>query len=255
LSAPDSVFDAMAEQYDGHFTHTAIGALMRQAVWARLAARFTSGARVLEMNCGTGEDALWLSKRGVSVLATDVSGRMLEVAAKKLAAAPTSVRLERLAWEQLAGLEEGNFDGVLSNFGGLNCVADLDAAAASLAGKIKPKGYAVLCIMGPWVPWEWAWFLLQGQPGKALRRLRPKPWRGVMIRYPTIGELRRAFGPYFRLRRIAAIGALLPPPYAEVRLARSPRLLAALSSLERRLETLWPLTRLADHYLAEFERR
>ena len=59
---------------------------MRRAVWARCAARFAPGSRVLEMNCGTGEDALWLVHRGVQVFATDVSPAMLQVAQSKLAA-------------------------------------------------------------------------------------------------------------------------------------------------------------------------
>ena len=51
----------MAGDYDSLFTATIIGALMRKAVWARCAARFQPGQKVLEMNCGTGEDALWLA--------------------------------------------------------------------------------------------------------------------------------------------------------------------------------------------------
>src|SRR3954447_11979042 len=70
LQTPSSVFDAVADSYDAQFTHTTIGALMREVVWRRLGARFAAGSRVLEMNCGTGEDALWMARRGVNVLAT-----------------------------------------------------------------------------------------------------------------------------------------------------------------------------------------
>ena len=115
--------------------------MMRRAVWARCAARFASGARVLEMNCGTGEDALWLAHRGVQVLATDASPAMLRVAESKLAASPGSApaQLARLAWEELGTFEAGPFDGVLSNFGGLNCVGDLRAAACALAAKTSAR--------------------------------------------------------------------------------------------------------------------
>jgi SAM-dependent methyltransferase len=248
----------MADGYDSEFTRTAIGTLMRKAVWARCARRFAPGSRVLEMNCGTGEDALWLAQRGVEVLATDASPAMLQVARNKLAgsSAGSSVGFRRLAWEELDSLEEGPFDGMLSNFGGLNCVADLRAAALASAKKLKMGGTAILCIMGPLVPWEWIWFLAQGDPRRAFRRLRRggASWSGIAIRYPSSMKVLRSFAPEFRALRLSAIGALLPPPYAEKRLGRYPRLIAALDRAERRCESLWPLPMLADHYLLELER-
>lgn len=248
----------MADAYDSQFTATTIGAMMRRAVWSRCAARFAAGSKVLEMNCGTGEDALWLARRGVQVLATDVSPAMLRVAQDKLAAMPGSppVRFQRLAWEELESLGEGSFDGMLSNFGGLNCVADLREAARLLAAKLRPGAVAILCIMGPVVPWEWAWFLARGDRTRAFRRLRRDgtPWSGITIRYPSIAKTRQAFAPEFRLLRASAIGALVPPPYTEKLTGRFPRMVAALDRLERRFETLWPLPMLADHYLVEFER-
>jgi SAM-dependent methyltransferase len=191
------------------------------------------------------------------VLATDISAPMIEVAQRKLAGLPESraVQLQTLAWERLGGLAAAPFDGMLSNFGGLNCVADLHGAARSLAMTLKPGAIAILCIMGPRVPWEWLWFLARGRPGAAFRRLhRNREWSGITIHYPSIAATVAAFAPDFRPLRVGAIGALLPPPYTEGSLGRYPRLLAALERLERRWETRWPLPQLADHYLLELER-
>ena len=152
----------------------------------------------------------------------------------------------------------GPFDGAFSNFGGLNCVADLAAVASSLAARLRPGAPVLLCVMGPLVPWEWVWFLGKGKPADAFRRLRPGgvPWRGLTVRYPSIRALRRAFAPAFRALRVSAVGALLPPTYWEVwTTRRHPRLLSALASWERRLETVPPLPWLADHYLLELERK
>jgi SAM-dependent methyltransferase len=248
----------MADGYDNRFTRTAIGTLMRNAVWNRCALRFAAGSRVLEMNCGTGEDALWLARRGVRVVATDASPAMLQVAQQKLAdtAAGGSVRFQHLTWEDLDALEETPFDGALSNFGGLNCVADLRNAARALAKQLRPGATAILCVMGPVVPWEWIWFLGRGDPRRAFRRLRRggAMWSGIAIRYPSSAKTSRAFAPEFRVLRVSAVGALLPPPYTEKRLGRYPRMIAALDRVERRFETLWPLPMLADHYLLELER-
>jgi SAM-dependent methyltransferase len=265
-----SPFDALAAAYDRDFTDTLIGECMRRAVWHRFDAHFRPGMRVLELNCGTGTDALELARRGVHVLATDIAPAMLAVAREKIARAGLEhmIDLQQLDIETLRpdSSEDSivnrkssivnRFDGMFSNFGGLNCVPDLRAVAAGLAACLQPGAPALLCIMGPLVPWEWAWYLRHGQPGKAFRRLRPGGvhWRGLMIRYPSPRAVRRAFAPWFRPRRTGAIGVLVPPSYAEGWAARHPRLLARLDRWERRLEALPPLSWLADHYLLELER-
>jgi SAM-dependent methyltransferase len=273
-----SPFDEMAADYDRTFTNSLIGTLMRQAVWRRLDSCFKPGDRVLELNCGTGADAIYLGQQGVQVLATDVAPAMLELARAKVARAGLEdlVEVRHLAIEELIMKDEEwrmknsaeapfflpspfsiPFDGALSNFGGLNCVANLPVVAAGLAARLRLGARALLCVMGPLVPWEWAWYLRRGQLGKAFRRLRRGGvhWRGLTIRYPSVWAVRRAFAPAFRLRRVSAIGALVPPSYTEGWAARHPRLLTRLNDWERRLETLPPLPWLADHYLMELERR
>jgi len=237
----------------------------------RLLAAFQEGDRVLELACGTGEDAVHLGRHGVRVLATDASPGMVAEARRKVEAAGLRdlVEVRQLALEELprlggrgsappASLAGGPpFDGAFSSFGGFNCIADPRGPARDLAALLRPGARVLLCVMGPLVPWEWAWFLLRGRPGKALRRLRPggAAWRGMVIRYPSIRAMKRAFELEFRPRRTAAIGALLPPSYAEPWAARHPRLLARLDRWERRWETRPPLPWLADHYLLELERR
>lgn len=254
-----SPFDGLAQDYDRSFTNSAIGERMRAATWRRLDSLFRRGDRVLELNCGTGEDAVHLGRRGVHVLATDASAEMVALTRAKaaLAGLPDLIEARQLRIESLAELQGGHqFDGALSNFGGLNCVEDPAAAARWLAAVLRPGARAILCVMGPTVPWEWAWYLAHGEPRKAFRRLRAPgtPWRGLTIRYPTIGHVRRAFHPYFQQTRVSAVGALVPPSYAGGWAERHPRLLEALDHWERRVETLPPFPWLADHFLIELER-
>lgn len=259
--APPEAFDLLAADYDATFTHSALGTRMRAAVWRRLDAHAAAGERALELGCGTGEDAVHLARRGLEVVALDRSASMVETARKKVEGAGVGdrVRIRRRAIEEWAAdpraVGEG-FNGALSNFGALNCVDDLAAVAGALAASVRPSGWAVLVIMGPLVPWEWAWYLARGRPGTAFRRLRRGgvAWRGTRVRYPSIGRVRRTFEPAFRLCRAGAVGAFLPPSYVEGWAARRPRLVGWLDRIERRVESWPPLPRLADHYVLELER-
>lgn len=223
---------------------------MRAAVWRRLEQRFGPGDRVLELNCGTGVDAVWLTARGVRVLATDASEGMVQTARGR------GVAAEVLDAADVGALQGGPFDGALSNFGGLNCVEHLSDVAAGLGSQVRPGGAVVLCVMGPVVPWEWLWYLARLQPRKAFRRLRPSTeWRGLTIRYPSARSLRRTFEPWFTCERTWALGALVPPSYAEPLARRVPGLVRVLDRIERRTETWAPMVAIADHYVLELRRR
>ena len=251
-AAAPSPFDAMAADYDDSFTDTVIGRTMRAAVWRRLDALFGPGDRVLELNCGTGVDAAHLAARGVEVLATDASAAMVEVARRRGVDAHVC-RAEHLG-DVVAGRPP--FDGALSDFGGLNCVEDIGEVGRGLAGALRPGATAVLCVMGPVVPWEMAWFLARLRPREAFRRLQPSTeWRGTTIRYPSARATARALAPWFEVQRCWALGALVPPSYVEPLAARAPRAVALADRVERRIER-WPgVAALADHYVLEVARR
>jgi SAM-dependent methyltransferase len=76
VEAVAAAFDRQAETYD-RFADGVIGRTLRARVHERLLDRFRAGHRVLELNCGTGVDAVRLAQHGVRVVATDVSAGML----------------------------------------------------------------------------------------------------------------------------------------------------------------------------------
>jgi hypothetical protein len=76
----------------------------------------------------------------------------------------------------------------------------------------------------------------------------------MRIGYPTPAELRRTLAPYFAPTRCQPLGFVLPPSYASGWLERRPRLLAALTQVERAAQRFPPLATLSDHYVFEARR-
>lgn len=256
-------FDEVAEGYDRSFAETTIGRELRQIVWRSLESTFQPGTHVLELNCGTGEDAVWLADRKVRVLATDGSSAMLEAAGRKAASRGMSGMIEFLQLDfakPAAGWPEFEFDGALSDFGGLNCVLNLRPLSRLLARTVKPGGHLILVLMGRWCACEILWYLLHLQPRTAFRRqarggIAARVGSGnIRVWYPSVGAVRRVFDPEFKLRRIQGLGVFLPPSYLQEAVTRRKRLYHLLRRLESATAARRIFNRFGDHILFDFER-
>jgi hypothetical protein len=154
------------------------------------------------------------------------------------------------------------FDGVLSNFGAVNCVEHLRPAAFALSRLIRPGGYLVLVLIGRFCLWETTLYGLQGRFTKAARR-----WSNggraaasldgsarFTVHYRPVREVVEAFRPAFRLERHCGIAIFVPPSYLEPHARRAPKLLKLGARIDRAISA-WPVCRaVADHTLLVFRR-
>ena len=76
------------------FSGTSIGETRRHAVWRRLEKIFSPGQKLLELNCGTGIDAVHLAQRGIQLVSCDISFRMIELARRLAVSTNTSDLIE-----------------------------------------------------------------------------------------------------------------------------------------------------------------
>ena len=143
-------FDALADGYDEKFTNSLIGRAQRDVVWDVLDRTFSSRRK----DIGT---ELWHRRRcaspgrlGVSVVGCDASARMVDVARRKFAAErfPWQRRpFTKLASEHINEIAyRAPFDGVFSNFAGLNCVQISVTLPINLLGLVRPGGHRLLCL-------------------------------------------------------------------------------------------------------------
>src|SRR5689334_8181020 len=211
-SAP---FDALAATYDEIFTLTAVGRAQRAAVQEEMDRYFLPGHRILEINSGTGVDAIHLAQRGVRVVACDESAEMIRVARRHAQEAGVRdlIEFQILRTENIFMLGKAfQFDGLLSNFGGLNCTEDISLLASDLAASIKPGAKAIICVFSSFCAWETIWFLAHAMPAKAFRRRRASTAASFSGRAAfevyrhSLRGLKDALTPYFRLLRSKGVG-------------------------------------------------
>ena len=262
-AATVAAHDAIAETLDQDFTYSVTGKAQRDSVWRELDRCFHPGQRVVELECSTGFDTVYLAGRGIEVWACDSSVRMLEAARRRISSSklPAPVRLLPAAEEVSKLQDQGPFDGAFSNFGRLNCIEDMAGVGRCLASLLRPGARAVLCMAGTCVAWEIIWFLHHGRYRQAFRRFQRGP---VYVRlvddmrvacwYPSVRSLQRAFRPCFRLLHWTGVGVVVPPSYLEGQAKRFPRVMNVLTKMDPWLGRI-PLVRgLADHLLLTFER-
>lgn len=242
----ETAFDKIALNYDRLWSTKAAGIAQRIEVWRSTDILFRSGESVLDLGCGTGIDAMHLQAAGVSVYGIDSSSKMIEVAQRR------GIRARCLAIEELGELDM-RFDGVLSNFGALNCVPSLSPVAVNLARMVLPRGRLALCFLSRFCLWESAYYLLTGKLSKAFRRLGSEADSsiGARVFYPKSHAIISAFEAKFRFVSSCGIGLAVPPSYVT---ALTDWEIEKLSAIDCPLAH-WPLLRsMADHHLYIFER-
>jgi SAM-dependent methyltransferase len=188
-----SPFNAIASSYAELWTDTPNGRGQRAIFWREIDGLFRAGDRILDLGCGIGDDALHLAELGIEVLGIDAAPKMVD-AARSRGVNASLLRIEDLS---SSGFSLRMFSGAISNFGALNCVADLRPVAEQLARVIHPGGPAALCLMGRFCFTDWR--------HAAKRCLGHAKWRGMDVYYPTSGQIRAAFAPWFAFERRVSI--------------------------------------------------
>ena len=265
-------FDAIAVDYDRFY-----GAEGNQAMgWLRgenlalLEAAFSPGSSLLEIGCGTGEEALHLARAGYRITATDVSPQMVAITRRKALAAGLGERITtqtRPAGQIQDLAAPASFDGAYASFGSLNCEPDLPGLAAALDTQLKPGAPFVCSVMARISPFEITWYMAHLRPRMALRRLRPG-WQQaalaglgadhsrveVPVCYLSTGEVAAAFAPFFTIRRSIGLGLFIPPPYLDRIFRRRRPLWGRIATIERRLRHRRPWRGMGDHIALEFRK-
>jgi SAM-dependent methyltransferase len=262
LLETQQAFDSVAADYDGPRGNNELIQRMRITLWNTVHAHVAAGARLLDLGCGTGLDAIEFARRGFRVVATDWSPQMIARTRDRAEAAALTSRVTatHLGIQELHRLE-GRFDAIYSNFGPLNCAPDLPAVAAECARLLAPGGTLVFSVMGRICPWEVAHYARRGR----FRRAAVRAARGatavgmnkhtIWTYYYLPREFYRAFAPSFTLGSYRALSLFMPPPYLVDRYRRRPARYERLGRWDDRLGEVPLLRDMGDHFLIVMHRR
>lgn len=263
MSAP---FDHIASAYDSYFTRSTIGQLQRRQVWSYLEEVIPRlhGLDILELNCGTGEDAVLFGNRGFNIIATDISEEMLKMTSEKVThySLQNKISSHYLDLNSFDGRTfDKKFDLVFSNFGGINCISPkaFQQLLNKLPSILAPGGRFIAVIMPKFCLWETFYFLLKLRPKRAFRRWTqnavPVNLQGTNLNiwYYQPAQVRTWSAQNFRFMDARPVGAAVPPSYLEDFFSKRKSWLLKLDAVERSIGNISFLSGFADHFIIDLK--
>ena len=254
-------FSRTAEKYDAFAEDHPHLTRMRAKVYAHLGRLLPRGAHILELNAGSGVDAIHLAQLGYYVHATDVAPGMLARLREKVdrLGLAERVTVQECSYTDLALVQGGPFDAVFSDMGGLNCTPNLSPVVRDLSLMLRPGGLVTWVLMPPVCLWEMAEFL-RGHFRLAFRRFARDGTRSHLegltfpVYYFSPRQARQSFGQDYHCLELEGLSVITPTAESKNIAKRSPKLYAALAWLDDRLAPRWPWSGWGDFYILSMRR-
>jgi ubiquinone/menaquinone biosynthesis C-methylase UbiE len=257
-------FNRQATVFDKLYGDEPIIRYKRKRVRRHILRTAKENGRMLELNCGTGEDAIYFAQKGFQVHATDISGGMLDIVRNKINGSfyRDRITVEQCSFTELDQLSERRaFDHVYSNFGGLNCTGELEKVLATLADLVIQGGIVTLVIISKFCLWE-TLLLFRGKTKTALRRFFSSHGRAAQVEgksfkcwYYNPSFVKKCMENKFEFLSLEGLCTIVPPSYMENFDNKYPRTLGFLLKLEDKLKGRWPWNRTGDYFIISFKKK
>ena len=257
---PGLAFDHAAPAYD-HLESLPGTIRYRKIMMSVYLKYFHPGSHLLELNCGTGTEAVSLAHRGMTVLATDASPAMVSAAERKISATGLgpSVTVRILPFDRLQELHGMQFDGAYSSMGGLNCTNQLDRVSRELAPLVRPDGFFIVSTMTRFSVYESLSFLAHGKLLRVFRRMGNGQVnvQGFPVRtyFYSPREIVTSFSSHFQAVSIIGLNIFAPPPNSSLLYRTHPRFARGLERMDDAVSSVYPFSHAGDHSCVVFKRK
>lgn len=249
-------FTKQSDIYDEYESTNKVLYWMRQQVYQVALKHLKAGDKILELNSGTGTDAIFFAKNGFDVVATDLSDGMIEKIRNKILRENLSdkIRVMQCSFTELEKLHSEKFDFIFSNFGGLNCVDDLSEVTKHFLNLLNNGGRIMFVIMPPFCPWEFVQ-ILKGKIKFALRRFNKSGTdsnvEGVQFKtfYFSAKNFKDSLNENFRIIHRQGLAVFTPVPQMEKFQKKFPQLLKFLNRIDEKLSLHFPFNLIGDHLI------
>lgn len=257
-------FNRQAAVFDSIYGKDSIIRYKRDRVREHTAAFLQPHSHILELNAGTGEDAVYFAEKGHRVHATDIATQMQEQLVEKV----KNHRLGHLVTAECCSFtalnelqEKGPYDHIFSNFAGLNCTDKLHIVLQSLDPLLKPGGHVTLVVLPRFCIWELL-LLFRGKFKTAFRRFTGKKGaqahlEGTWFRcwYYNPSYIRKSLGQGYSMKKLEGLCTIVPPSYLENFAEKHPKLYQWLVRKENRLKAKWPWRSTGDYYIITLQKK
>ncbi|MGC4036822.1 MAG: class I SAM-dependent methyltransferase [Chitinophagaceae bacterium] len=260
----EKAFSKQSFVFDEIYANNSIVHYKRERVRNHLQVYLSPKSNILELNSGTGEDAIWFARQGHSVHATDISNGMLQMLTKKTEAAGLNDKItnEQCSFTNLEKLKnKGPYDLVFSNFAGLNCTNELNKVLQSIPSLLKEKGIATLVILPRFCLWE-TLLVFKGKFRTAFRRFSGSSGATAKVE----GQLFKCwyYNPAYVIKNctlgmellaIEGLCTIVPPSYIEHFAEKHPSVFKWLTKKESQLKSRWPWRNIGDYYIITLRKK
>lgn len=257
-------FTGQSAIFDDLYRNNTIIQYKRERVRDHVLQYLSPDSHILELNSGTGEDALFFAAKGHTVHATDISPGMqqqlmLKVQNNQLAERVTNELCSYRALGQLQN--KGPYDLIFSNFAGLNCTNELDRVLNSLPALLKPNGMVTLVILPKFCLWE-TLLLFKGKFRTAFRRFFSANGRTAHVEgnyfkcwYYNLSFITQRMKSQFEVLSIEGLCTIVPPSYMEGFAEKHPGTYTLLKKWEDKLKSRWPWKYIGDYYIISLRKK
>jgi len=259
-------FDSASEEYDYTISRNYINNWIRKRSINEIRKLVTQDDLLLEIGCGTGAEAIELSRYVRGIVATDISDKMLTILKKKAIAKrlETKIFTVRLRASQVVDVQpflpKETVRVAYSLNGALNCEPELDRVPGLLSRIISTNGYFVCSIRNTLCLPETISHSLVLQLDKLNTRKNQPTMVSVggmdipSLYYPP-NRFVHFFHPFFRVKKIIGLPAFMPPAYLNDYYLQTGILGHLLQRLETILGDWFPFNRFGDQTLFVLQRR